>query len=84
MAVTVKAVQVRQVSMVTEIVAGPDEVTDLLWTQIDCLNVVGRAEQEIGVETTLEIPPGKPELEVSCRSARNRAAFPSRPRRGNA
>lgn len=61
--VTVKAVQTGEVPMLTELIPGADEVVDLQWTQVDCLNLAGRAEHEIAFESTLEIPQARPGLE---------------------
>lgn len=61
--VTVKAVCFRQVPLVTELIPGAEEVVDLRRVQVDCLHLAGQDEQELTVESTLELPPGKPGLE---------------------
>lgn len=60
--VTVQAVGYRQVPVVTEIVPGAEEVADLRRIEIDCTTLAGRAAQDLSIETTLELPPGKPDL----------------------
>lgn len=61
--VTVKATEIKSVPVVVDLIPGPDEVIDAQWIQFECLNVLGRAQQELEIETTLEIPPGKPAAE---------------------
>lgn len=61
--VRARASRVRQVSVVTRIVPGPSELADLRQKEISLAHLTGSAEQEITVETTLDLPPGRPDLE---------------------
>lgn len=59
----VQATQLRQVPVVTRIAPGPSELVDLQQKEITLSHLAGQGEQEITVETTLDLPPGRPDLE---------------------
>lgn len=58
--VSVKAVRIREIPLVVGLVPGPEETVDLRWAQVDCGDLIARREGELTLETTLELPPGKP------------------------
>ena len=58
--VSVRAVRVREIPLVTGLVPGPEETVDLRWAQVDCADLLARREGELTLEATLELPPGKP------------------------
>lgn len=61
--VSVQARKSRQVPIVIELIPGAEELVDLRQIQASLVHLAGQAEQEIAIETTLELPPGKPDLD---------------------
>ena len=61
--VTIKASRVRQLPILTELTPGATEVIDTQRIEAEVTNLIGLGEQDLPIEATLDLPPGKPDLD---------------------